>query len=447
MSQLTKAFQNSRRNMAARAVKPSGNVVLKVKEFTAKTVKGEVMNGAAAGTEIEVLVPQNGDKWGKSVGIKEFTKKGHKSFVDVEKGGTIRIEKLKEGKDGVYESRWMKTFNGVPAEGHEVIYDAVAQFRSEKSRDGADKPRLYLQVIYPEENKQATNLDELRTEIAAAFSAKNGVYIFFEDEGRVGSFSYSRGGEKVDDVWVWNDAAEAADAVIASFGDDLPLIEKALSQKAFSVVPSSRLMIGGDTKEGILNAIQEAQEKGEDARISTIDPKTFNVTELGLRVQYALNDRTEEGALPKDAADRLKARFLEVAGEEAKAAFHANGWRGVSTEDMRRFFDAVGVQLGDHPEAGWSRQNILLKNGVAIKTFGMDSGMPYPNVPACKEAIAAFRTELREAIRAVNDAPAVTAAAAKAETPAPAPAAPAPEADIDDLDALLDGVQDADMGA
>lgn len=446
MSQLTKAFQNSRRKIAARAVKPSGNVVLKVNEFTDKTVKGAVMNGPAAGSEIEVLVPNNG---GKSVGIKEFTKKGHKSFVDIENGGTLRIEKLKEGKDGVYEARWIKTFNGEPKPDHDVIYDAVAQFRSEQSRDGSEAPTLRLHLIYPDMSKEATTLDALRAEIAEAFEAKNGVYIFFEDEGRVGSFSYGRGGQKVDDEWVWNDAAEAADAVITSFGDDLPLIEKALSQKPFSVVPSSLITIGGDTKEGILNTIKDAKEKGEDPRISTIDPQTFNVSPLGLRVQYALNDRTEEGALPKDAADRLKARFLEVAGEEAKAAFHANGWRGVSTEDMRRFFDAVGVQLGDHPEAGWSRQNILLKNGVAIKAFGMDSGMPYPNVPACKEAIAAFRTELREAIRAVVDAPAVTAAAAKAETPAPAaaPAAPAPEADIDDLDALLDGVQDADMGA
>lgn len=446
MSQLTKAFQNSRRKIAARAVKPAGNVILKVTGFTDKTVKGEVMTGPAAGSEIEVLVPNNG---GKSVGIKEFTKKGHKSFVDIEAGGTLRIEKLREGKDGVYEARWMRTFNGVPTEGHEVIYDAVAQFRSEKSRDGSDDPALRLHLIYPEQSRQASTLDELRTEIATAFEAKNGVYIFFEDEGRVGSFSYGRGGQKVDDVWTWNDAAEAADEVITSFGDDLPLIEKALSQKAFSVVPSSRITIGGDTKEGILNALTEAQEKGEDPRISTINPQTFNVVPLGVRVQYALNDRSEDGALPKDAADRLKARFLELAGEEAKAAFHSGGWRAVSNDDMRRFFDAVGVRTADHPEAGWSRQSVLLKNGVAIKAFGQDAGVPYPNLPVCKDAIALYRTEIREAIRAVVDAPAVTAQAAKPE-PTPA-AAPAPaisgQSEMDDLDALLDGVQDADMGA
>jgi len=454
MSKLTAAFNQSRRNLSARAAKPAGNIILKAKEFTDTTVKGEVMTGPAAGSEIEIKVPNNG---GKSVGIKEFTKKGHKSFVNVEAGGSLRIEKVREGKDGVYDARWMRTFQGNPEADHDVIYDAMAQLRTIKSNNPDNADRMVMHLVYPEMAKEATSLEQLREEIAEAFEAKNGAYIFFKEDGNVGSISYGRGGEKIDDEWVYRDAAEEAQLVIDSFGDNLPLLEKALQEHAFSVVPSSRITVGSYTAEMIADAVEEARENGEDPRISTIDPQKFKVIPTGVRVQYALNDRNEENALPKDAADRLKDRFLETADEGAKEAFHKGGWRAVSNDDMRRFFDAAGITVTEYPENGWSRQSILLKNGLAIKSFGQDAAVPYPNLPVCKDAIAEFRTEIKEAIRTVVDGP-VKAAEAEApkadaaETPKADVAdqavdAVSTEADIDDLDALLDGVQDADMGA
>lgn len=452
MSKLTAAFNQSRRNLSARAIKPAGNIILKAKEFTDTTVKGEVMTGPAAGAEIEIKVPNNG---GKSVGIKEFTKKGHKSFVDVEAGGTLRIEKVREGKEGVYDARWMRTFNGQPEADHDVIYDAMAQLRTIKSNNPDNPDRMVMHLVYPEMAKEATSIEELRAEIAEAFDAKNGAYIFFKEDGKVGSISYGRGGEKVGDEWVYRDAASEAQLVIDSFGDNLPLLEKALQEHAFSVVPSSRISVGSWTAEVIAEAFEEAREKGEDPRISTIDPQKFRVIPTGVRVQYALNDRNEENALPKDAADRLKDRFLETAGEGAKEAFHKGGWRAVSNDDMRRFFDAAGIAVTEYPENGWSRQSVLLKNGLAIKAFGQDAAVPYPNLPVCREAIATFRTEIREAIRAMVDGPVKTAGAdapktAVAEAPKPETAKaadPALAEEIDDLDTLLDEVQDADMGA
>lgn len=451
---LTAAFQQSRRKLSTRTVKPSGNIILKVNGFTDSTVKGEVMTGPAAGSEIEIKVPDNG---GRSVGVKEFTNKKHKSFVDIESGGSLRIEKVREGKDGVYDARWMRTFNGKPDPDHSVIYDAVAQLRTVR---GEKQDRMFMDLVFPEIASEASSIEQLRDEIARAFEEKNGAFVFFRENGEVGSISYGRGGEKIDGEWIPADPAVAAQEVIDSFGDNLPIFEKAIAEHAFSVVPSSRVYVGTYTQDIIAEKIAEANETGEDPRISTIDPQKFRIIPTGVRVQIALNDQSEQGALPKDAADRLKDRFLETADEGAKEAFHKGGWRAVSNDDMRRFFEASGVSVTEYPENGWSRQSVLLMNGLAIKAFGQDAAVPYPNLPVCKDALQEFRTEIKEAIRSVVDGPVKVAAANKAnvsEAEAPVEtvteaasekAAPAAvEADIDDLDGLLDAVQDADMGA
>jgi hypothetical protein len=448
MSQLTAAFNQSRRKLSTRAAKPQGNIILKAKEFTDSTVKGEVLTGPSAGSEIEVRVPNNG---GKSVGVKEFTKEGHKSFVDVEKGGTLRIEKVREGEKGIYDARWIRTFNGVPQAEHDVIYDAVANLRILPGKDRDGHSQIIMNVLSPEKEQTATNLDGLRDALAAAFEQANGAYVFFVESGQAVSIPLGRGGAMVDGVYVPNDPVEQAKTIIEEFGDLLPAVEKALSESPVSVVPSRQLRVGKTTADMVTDAIEEAAEAGASPRISTIDPDKFKILSTGVRVQYSLGDTSEGNTLPKDAADRLKERFMEVASEEAKADFHKSGWRGVSNDDMRRFFEATDVSITAHTETGWSRQSVLLKGGVAIKSFGQDSAVPYPNVAACKDAIQTFRNEVRDAILAVVEAPVkkVEVQTPKEEVTATvnlAAAAPG-AADIDDLDALLDDVQDADMGA
>jgi len=449
MSQLTAAFNQSRRKLSARAAKPQGNIILKAKEFTASTVKGEVLTGPSAGSEIEVRIPNNG---GKSVGVKEFTKNDHKSFVDVEKGGTLRIEKVSEGEKGIYDARWMRTFNGKPQDTHEVIYDAVSNIRILPGRDRDGHSQIIMNVLSPEKEQTATTLDGLRDALAAAFEQANGAYVFFVESGQVVSIPLGRGGAMVDGVYVPNDPMEQAKTIIEEFGDLLPAVEKALSENPVSVVPSRQLRVGKITADMVTDAVEDAAGSGALPRIATIDPDKFKILSTGVRVQYSLGDTSEGNSLPKDAADRLKERFLEVASEEAKADFHKAGWRGVSNDDMRRFLDAAGVPITSHDETGWSRQSVLLKGGVAIKSFGQDSAVPYPNVAACKDAIQTFRNEVPDAILALVEAPVKKAEAEAPKVEAPkaevaAAATPAPvEADIEDLDDLLDSVQDADMG-
>jgi hypothetical protein len=459
MSSLVDAFKQSQRKVNARAVKPSGNIILKPTKFTDKTVIGEVMSGMAAGQEIEIEVPNNGPR---SVSIKKMTTKSNattSSYVDIENGGTIRVERVREGANGVYGARWMNVFDGRPEEGSEIVYDALVQLRTTRSKVEGEPDVMRLVTIYPEDAKNASNMAELEEKIAEAFSEKGGAHIFFKEEGVVGSFSYGLGGTMQPEGWVDNDPKERAAFVIDSFGDNRALFEKAISETPFSVVPSKLITVGKTTGAEIVNAIDEARQKGEPARISTIEPSSFNLRSTGLRVFYALNESTETSGLSKDAGEKLKAKFLEVSSEEAKASFLStkSGWAGVSNDDMRRFFESQGVELREYPDTGWSRQNILLKKGVATKAFGQNDAAPFPNLEICKDAMKEYRTEIFDAIRSVVEAPVKAAEAEapkgnaavtpKADVADPVTDAVSTEADIDDLDALLDGVQDADMGA
>lgn len=446
MSKLQQAFSQSRRQMSGRTATPQGNIVLKATEFTDKTVKGEVMTGPAAGQNVEIEVPDNG---GKSVGIKEFTKKSHKAFIDTENGGTLRVERVTPGDDGVYKSRWMRSFNGQPKDNQSVHYDAVVSMTSRPSQNPDSPPRMSLNKLHLDAEEHVSTIKGLEDAIRKSFETAGGAHVFCDDGGEVISSPFVLGGQKVDGEWQAFDPAERAAEAIEGFGDFRGEVERILSEGGFSVVPSERMPVGPDTAEAIHETVTEAEENGTTPRISTIDPSSFKVLPIGVRTQIALNMQGDD-ALPKDAQDKLKARFLDSADDDAKAAFHKSGWRGVSDDDMRRFFSGQGVDLKDHGEDGWSRQTVLcLGDSIAIKSFGQNAGVPYPNVKACEDANNAFRTEVRDAISAVIEAPAKTSEAAKApasdEANTDKGAAPAQGAGEDDLDAMLNGIEDGDL--
>jgi hypothetical protein len=454
MSAILKAMAESQKTYSKRPMKPAGNIVLKPTEFTDQTVKGVVMSGVAAGQEIEVVVPDNGRD---AVSVKKFIKPSTattSSYVDIEAGGTIRVEKLKEGANGVYTARWMNVFDGRPQEGSDAIYNAVVQLRTTAAKTEGDPDIMRLIVLHPEEEQRAATMEELAEKIEEAFATRGAVHVFIKEGDFVGSFPYTLGGQKVDDEWVPNDPKERAAYVIETFGDRRALFEEAMKTEPFSVVPSQSITVGPTTGAGIMKAIAEAREKGEAPRINTIDPTHFEMRRTALRVAYAFNRNPERTGLAKDAPQRFKARFLENASQEVKDLFRPKGpgWTGVSDDDMRRFFESQGIELAKYPSSGWTVQNIVLKNGIATKTFGQTDATPFPaRLEICKDAVAAYDREIVDAIHAVVEAPAKTAQAevkkeaVQPESAAPSAQAASSDADIDDLDALLDGVQDADM--
>ncbi len=448
MSDLQKLFASSRRKMSGATSTVRGNLVLKAKEFKADTVVGEVVSGPAAGTEIEV-------KYSGTLGLKDYTKKRGKSEVNVANGGTLRVEGVSEGKDGVYDSRWMITFNGNPKVGqHTVIPDVVCNYVDNGRRDGEDRPKLKVNQLVLDAEKHVKTVEDLQAAIEAGFAAEGAVTLFGQDdEGNVIQAPFFRSGSMVDGKWVANDAAERAAETIASFGDGIAQVEAVLNKGGFSVVPTRGYSVGPTTAEMLETSMKEAAEKGVRARISTIDPQNWACPTIGMRLQRALN-MNGDAALPSDTGAKLAEAFKSYGDKGEASTFESKGWRGLSDDSLTKFFASVGVTLREHPTAGWSTQTLLedrldgMDRGFVVKGFQQMPTAPYPAVEACAEARNAYYTEMTEACEAAVAGLRVEAGAGKKVEEKKAAAAPVDELPVDEgdaLDDLLGNVSDDDM--
>ncbi len=448
MSDLQKLFASSRRKMSGASSTVRGNLVLKAKEFKADTVVGEVVSGLAAGTEIEV-------KYSGTLGQKDYTKKRGKSEVNIENGGTLRIENVQEGKDGVYDSRWMITFNGNPkVDQHHIIPDVVCNYVDNGRRDNEGRPKLKVNQLVMDAEKHVTTVEDLQAAIEAGFAAEGAVTLFGQDdEGNVIQAPFFRSGAMVDGKWTANDAAERAAETIASFGDGIAQVEEVLQKGGFSVVPTRGYSVGPVTAEMLETSMKEAEEKGVRARISTIDPQNWACPTIGMRLQRALN-LTGDDALPSDTGAKLAEGFKSYADKSEAATFESKGWRGLSDDTLKKFFNTAGVELREHPATGWSTMTLLedrmegMERGFVIKGFQQLPTSPYPAVEACAEARSAYYTEMTEACEAAvaglrAEAGAGKKVEAKAEAEAPKDTLEADEGDA--LDDLLGSVEDDEM--
>jgi hypothetical protein len=449
---LSAAFSNSRRKLSGNTGSLQGNIVLKPTEFKADTVVGEVMTGLKAGETVEV-------KYAGTLTMKDYTKKSGKSFVNTDKGGLLRIEGVSEGKDNVYNSRWMLSFNGQPKDSHSIVPDAVCNYIDTGRRDGEDRPKLRINTLVMDGEKHVTTMDGLKEAIESGFAAEGAVTLFGQSDGEVIQAPFFLSGSTVDGKWVANDAAERAAETMASFDDAVEVIQAALETGGFSVVPMRGYSVGPTTAEMAETAIKEAIEKGASPRISTVDPQDYVCPTIGMRLQQALNQKGDN-AVPEGAGDKLIAAIKDYADKDEAATLASKGVRGLSDETLTKFFSSVGVELIKHPAAGWSTQALLedkmdgMDRGFIVKGFQLKATAPYPAVEACKDARAAYYTEMKEAVEgavaglrveagAKSDAPkAEKPAAAKADAKADTPAAELPDDEGDALDDLLNQVEE-----
>lgn len=448
MAGLADAFKKSRRSMSNSTAPLAGNIILQATEFGAETVKGKVIGGQHDGAEIEV-------KYAGTLGQKDYTKKRGKSEVSIENGGTLRIERLKAGNDGVYSARWIKTFNGQPKPGqHSVIPDAVCKFTKLNGRDKEDRPKMRVSQLMVGNEVLAKSMDELKDAIKTAFEAEGAVTLFGMDGDTVIEAPYFLSGQMVDKKWEPYDPAEKAEDVIASLSDVREQVEKVLEDKGFSVVPMRSYAVGPTTAEMIEIDLKEAEEKGAVARISTLDPQNWAVPTIGMRLEMTLGAKGDN-ALEDGAADKLKAAFNDFADKSEAEVFGKAGFRGLSNATLTRFFESKGVELKEHPAEGWSTQSLLedklegMDRGFVIKGFPLKSTAPYPAVEACKDARQAFYTEMKGAVEELVANLRIEAGAgqkvdpeAKAEAEAAAAQDDLPDDAGDALDELLGGAVD-----
>lgn len=437
-----------------RAASVQGNLAIEVTKIDKMTLTGIVKNGPAAGTEIEIM--PNGH-----LKMSDYTKKGGKSEVEI--GGTVRAEGVREGDNGVYQCRWMKTLNGKPGPLHETLHGQTASARVWEKNG---KLNGYVMTLDLDGQSQAASADELRDQIGAALESHKGANIYAVTGGEVVNMSWYLRSTVTDGVRTYEDAQARAAEIVAAIAPPEDLTA-ALAETPISVVPSTTRMIG----TGTLEAMQKNMKDGE--AINTVDPDEYKSVPIGTRLAWELAS-TRQGAIAKEHAELLTEDFLENAPDAAVEAFKKNSFHGVSDTHMRDYFKSKGVELAEHPTQGWATSSIVLlaynesrEDFMAVKTFATTAAQPYPAVAALEDVRKAFYEEIGIAARAAietiqngvsNTAKAETKADAKAETKADEPvkeetkaeaaAATPDEAEADeDVKNMLDELASLDIDA
>ncbi|MXX91320.1 MAG: iron-containing alcohol dehydrogenase [Boseongicola sp. SB0677_bin_26] len=443
-----------------------GNIILQATEFGEKGVKGKVLTGPGAGTEITV-------SYGGRLDHKDYTKKNGKSFVDVENGGTLRIERLKPGKDpdAPYSCRWMKTFNGAPTKAQRLETDALCSYER-RGEDDQKRPRVFINVLQLDKEEHVTSLDDLQAAMVRAFEERHNILIFGQkSNGEPLDLSTHITGKLVDGAWAPMDPQERVkeimDAVEQGENGTADL-EDILSNTGMSVVPADSFRVGSETAENAETALREARESGTNAMIATVDPRSWNVAGMGARLAAAVGGARGRGDMSQEKEDALTSRFMEFADSSGLAkdqvdAFTSRGWAGLADDTVKRFMAAGDVILKRHGRengTGWSTETLLLLGlsedanrppDLAVKSFQTRTTVPYPPVKAFADVRKAYFTEMSDAIDSfLDNAPEATRSK---ETEVKADESKAMKAeeepgpgdldDADDLDALL---QAADEG-
>ena len=434
MSDLHKTFASANKS-ADRVPALLGNVILQPVEFLANTVKGQVLSGPCAGQNVEVAY---GSGKGNRLNQAKFTNPKDKSFVDIEKGGTIRVEGITQGQDGVYNSRWMQTFNGQPKDGLSNRIDAVCNYVDLNRRDDQDRPKIMINILDIEnENHVTSSLEDLESAIKAGFESHRAVMLFLmsNDKSSVIQHPFILGGQKVEDKYVNRDPAERAAEVMKNLEPIYDELKGVMAGSGVSIVPMKGYSVGPGTAEHVETQIKEATEAGRSVRIDSVDPNYWTSPTLGSRVLAALKSKE----IPEEAGSKLAEAFKNNASKDEVAIFSSRGWGGVPNDVLRKFFADVGnVELPDHPNNGWPTLTLLesrekdWEQGFIIKAFKTRATAPYPAVTACAEARKTYYSEVKDAVSdtlenirisagARSEAPAADTVAKPIEKPAEIP--------------------------
>ncbi|MCW3782978.1 hypothetical protein [Defluviimonas salinarum] len=459
MSKLLKALTQSMQKNTPRTLFGTANLVGEVISYGDKTIKVKFLNGPIAGQEGDI---NPGNKK-----VEDFSKPAKaqtSSYTPV--GGILRFDGVSAERDGSYKAKWTNAWIKHPGDDHHVLIDQMVSYidKGQTNKDG--KPIISLHVIDIHAEKKVASLDEMRDTLAEAFGSTGAALVIETSEGFF-SKEYFMPRTKTEAGYVSQDPAEFAQKLIDEMNDETKaLFSTLLADKGMTIVPLRSVYLGATSADETKKLVEKANAdgKGKQARIMTVNPYAYEAPSIGVRLAGALARKDRDGNLdiPKEYAERLKDAFLATAAEDAKAAYHKDGWRAVSDIDLKDFFKANGVDLKTHETKTWNLAAVHMQryeggdSFFAAKTHeAYRFGSPYPALECCKEVRQAYNVELTEAVRAVVGSPAVaneakeTAAAAPkaeekaadaaAETPAAAAMSAEDEAGIDDL---LAGIAD-----
>ncbi|MFX4300218.1 hypothetical protein [Pseudosulfitobacter pseudonitzschiae] len=440
---LNSAFKKATAASAGKSSSISGNILLQPTEFKEKTVVGKVLTGAGAGTEIEVA-------YGGRLTQKDYTdtrkrKLSTSSFVDIDAGGTLRVERVKAGEDGIYTSRWMRTMNGQPDENDKLFTDSVSKF-VRYTRNG--KPGMVINRLIQDDEATASTIDELKAAMAEKLDATGSAVFFAMVNGQASEALMRKSGETPNAETVDTFFNSLPEEIVASIGE-------AIAEKPASVFPIASHYITGTT----LEAIETHLKEGNPDAITTVNPNNWKLPTIGMRLSRAVNLKGDD-ALPEGVADKLADAFKAYADKDEAAKFAKSGWKAVSNDTLTAFFASKGIELAEYDDTGWGTQSFVqgsieLDNGGTIdfvkKAFQTRPTSPFPAVSALEGALDGYYKEMSEAAKQLVDglrveagAEAPKSAAKKEETAktTTADALPDDGDGIDDLLGDLDGEMD-----
>lgn len=386
-----------------RTPKPSGNMVVKVNSIDkdAGTIDATIMTGPTAGKDI-TFRPNGHLKVG------DYAKKKGDSFTK-EGEGTLRVEGLREGTDGVFDCRWTRTFLGNPREDHEIAYDQVSRLvmapNSEKPRWTVRSLNIENEVVLKDIESGDDGMKQFRQAIVDGFNSDGNVTIFASSDKGLGMSYYYLGGKVVEGVFQTNDPEEQADSLIEDMQPEvLETLKDTFANGVVSVVPTKSINVGRQTAELAVKAIEEAKEAGKRPNISTVDPASFETPGLGSRVAISLAMKGNN-EIPKEKADAFREAFLAVANDKAKEALHSTGWHAVPNSAIEATFESVGMNIQEVNAPGWAMSSFVLnpyeegEDMFISKIFTTRMATPYPMVEAMKEARQGYFTEIQDALK------------------------------------------------
>lgn len=424
MSSLSQALKTMR---AKQERKPGGHVIIEPTEIGDKTIKGTILTGASAGQEIEFL-PKG------KLGAKDYTK----GKTKVHEGGTLRVEGLKEGKDGVYDTRWVKTFVAKPDANTVTHYDVPTSITKGRDKDANGNSKYRLNELVIADQKLVENFDDMVAAIRAGLEATGSVSVFGAEDGKVIHEPYFLQNKQVEGKWVTQSVDDFMEGMTK--GIDPAIMNEALASSPLSVVPVLSYPVGSTTAENIDLAYEE---HGKDARIQTVNPADFRPLSIGIRTAIVLAAKGND-AIAEEYADRLEEQFMANASDAAKAEFNDKGWISVSDTHMADFYASQGKTVASLSDKGWAPTSIVLgqfdgtDQFFVKKSFSHSPANPYPPVEACKDLKETVLDQIRTAIVEIGkDAPQVDAEEKAAKAEAKAAKAEAKKADAKEADPEL----------
>lgn len=407
MSNLLGALQNSMRKSTPKVLRGRANMIAEVVSYGETTIKVKALNGPIAGQVIDI---EPGAKSKVAdFDIAQKRKKPQQTDQHTEIGGVLRFDGVTAKGDGTYKASWTNAWVKAPGEEHMVLEDRLVSYNDTGRKTRGGQPLVRLSIMEQEHEAKVSNLDELEAKLTEAFKMSGGAMVIDINGGEMEVTNLYVPGERVDGVYVRKDAAEHAKKLLEDLGDEVrAAFSETLAGRGMTVVPVGSVQVGSVVAEETVKKITEAEAAGKQARIMSVNPYAYERPTIGVRLTSALA-REGDDAISKEHAERLKDSFLAGATEAAKAAFHKDGWKGVSDTDLKEFFAANGVQLANHPDQGWNRAALHLQryeNGtdffVAKSHETARYGAPYPALECTKELRSAYGREMTEAVLAVT---------------------------------------------